>query len=384
MALPFGATLTRTNHTEFRHWCCAYADRVTLTPPSTLVVGAGIIGLMSAYRLATSGYGVTVFDPAPARGATWAAAGMLAPSGEIAPGEEDNYHLQRDALALWRDASDDLLALTGRRLAIHESGTLLVGFDASDRRLVEQYQQTAESFGAPGRRVDRATSPELFAHLSARITDGLLLSGDAWLDPDEAVELLLDALERLHVPLVTEEVLSIASDDQGVSATTTTRTFTGVAGILATGSAGLPREAIASGEHSVRPVHGVTLRVEGVDRSDVPTVRAFVGGRNFYMVSRPGGYNVLGATSEERSRRVLQLGELQRLLRDALDVVPELETATVLEHRVGLRPASGDLRPFFEPLQTKGWAWSSGHYRHGVTLAPLAAQWALSYAESMT
>jgi glycine oxidase len=112
-------------------------------------------------------------------------------------------------------------------------------------------------------------------------------------------------------------------------------------------------------------------------------VRAFVRGHTFYMVSRPGGYNVLGATSEERSERVLQAGELQRLLRDALDVVPELETATILEHRIGLRPASTDLRPFFEPLQTKGWAWSSGHYRHGVTLAPLAAQWAVSFVESL-
>ena len=354
------------------------------TPSSTLVVGAGIIGLMSAFRLATSGYDVTIFDPAPARGATWAAAGMLAPSGEIAPGEEDNYHLQRNAISMWRDVGDDLLALTGRHLDIHEEGTLLVGFDAGDRRLVQQYRQTAESFGAQCRLVSRTTSPQLFAHLSPRIADGLLLEGDAWLDPDQVVELLFDALARLNVRVVNEEVLSIASDDLGVSATTSSCAFSGAVGILATGSSGLPRDAIASGEHSVRPVHGVTLRVMGVDRSTLPTVRAFVRGRNFYMVSRPGGYNVLGATSEERSERVLQLGELQRLLRDALDVAPELETAAVVEHRVGLRPASADLQPFFETLQTKGWAWSSGHYRHGVTLAPLAAQWALSFVESMT
>jgi glycine oxidase len=383
MALPIGATLTRHKHTEFHERKGAYAGRVNVMPPSTLVVGAGIIGLMSAFRLATSGYGVTIFDPTPARGATWAAAGMLAPLGEIAPGERDNYVFQNDALALWRVVGDDLFALTGRRLAIHDAGTLMVGFDASDRRLVDQYRETATSFGAQCRHVHRDTSPDLFANLSARITDGLLLLGDAWLDPDEAVGLLLDALERLKVRVVTEEVVSIASDDAGVVATTTSRSFSGGAGILATGATGLPRDAIASGEHTVRPVHGVTLRVRGVDRGTLPTVRAFVRGHTFYMVSRPGGYNVLGATSEERSERVLQAGELQRLLRDALDVVPELETATILEHRIGLRPASTDLRPFFEPLQTKGWAWSSGHYRHGVTLAPLAAQWAVSFVESL-
>jgi glycine oxidase len=99
------------------------------------------------------------------------------------------------------------------------------------------------------------------------------------------------------------------------------------------------------------------------------------------MVSRFGGYCVLGATAEERADAVLEVGELQRLLRDALDIVPELETARVLETRMGLRPASADLEPFFEVLANKGWAWSSGYYRHGVTLAPLAALRAVEFAE---
>jgi glycine oxidase len=90
---------------------------------------------------------------------------------------------------------------------------------------------------------------------------------------------------------------------------------------------------------------------------------------------------VLGATTEERREPVLEMGELQRLLRDALDVVPVLEDAHVLEHRLGLRPASPDLEPFFEVLGASGWAWASGHYRHGVTLAPIVAGEALRFVE---
>ena len=88
----------------------------------------------------------------------------------------------------------------------------------------------------------------------------------------------------------------------------------------------------------------------GLDRSALPMIRSFVRGNTFYMVSRPGGYNVLGASSEERLEAGAQVGEVQRLLRDALDVVPALETATVVENRGGKRPASDDLRPFFEVL----------------------------------
>jgi glycine oxidase len=110
-------------------------------------------------------------------------------------------------------------------------------------------------------------------------------------------------------------------------------------------------------------------------------IRSFVRGNSFYMVSRPGGYDVLGASSEERQEPGAQVGEVQRLLRDALDVVPALETAVVLETREGNRPASDDLRPFFEVLVDGRWAWSSGHFRHGVTLAPIAAREAVRFAE---
>lgn len=382
MALPLGATLTLTNYNEFRENARAYAVCVSATPQKALVVGGGIIGLTSAFRLAHAGYTVTLFDPAPARGATWAAAGMLAPCAEIAPGEEANYELQKGAVAAWRLVAEQLTMLTGEELVIHETGTLLVGFDAGDRRLVEQFSRVATSFGAHLSSASRSTTPELFSALSPRITEGRLLGEDAWLDPDQAVDLLSRALRALNVQVVHDEVLSIASDDSGVTAHCASAIYTGDYGILATGSLTLPQGAVISGEHAVRPVHGVTVRVQGVDRSELPTVRAFVRGRNFYLVSRPGGYCVLGATVEERAEPLVQVGELQRLLRDALDIVPDLETASLIESRIGLRPASNDLQPFFEELGTRGWAWSSGHYRHGVTLAPFAADRALEFVNA--
>ena len=46
------------------------------------VVGAGVIGLSVAWRAAQDGLSVAICDPAPARGASWAAAGMIAPATE--------------------------------------------------------------------------------------------------------------------------------------------------------------------------------------------------------------------------------------------------------------------------------------------------------------
>ena len=346
-----------------------------------LIVGGGVIGLASAFQLARRGWLVTIFDPAPGRGATWAAAGMIAPSAEIGPGEEKNYVLQKGALGAWRTFSDELRDVTGKELCIVEIGTLLLGWDGSDRRLVDQFAQVATELGVVPQRVSRAERPEIFEGVSPRIPDGLFVGGDAWLDPDEVVAQLSEANDHLGVTVVEEAVTNVSSDDSHVEAVTASGSFEGDIGIIATGAAALPPGVTTSGGHEIRPVHGITVRVKGIDRSAQPMIRSYVKGNTFYMVSRPGGYDVLGATSEERREAGAQVGEVQRLLRDALDVVPALETAVILETREGNRPASQDLRPFFEILSGERWAWSSGHFRHGVTLAPIAADDALRFAE---
>jgi glycine oxidase len=348
---------------------------------SAFVVGGGVIGLASAFRLAQRGATVTLFDPSPGKGATWAAAGMIAPVAEIGPGEHENFQLQMGALSAWRDVASDLKSLVGETLNIVQHGTLLVGWNGSDRRLVDQFAQVAGEFGAEPGRVRRETIPEIFDGVTGRIDEGLLVSGDAWIDPDQAVSLLASANELLGVTVVHQPVLNVCSDDARVNATTESDSFGADFGIIATGANALPEGARTSGQHTVRPVHGITVRVRGLDRSAQPMIRSFVRGRTVYMVSRPGGYNVLGASSEEHGETGAQVGEIQRLLRDALDVVPALETATVVETRAGNRPASENLQPFFEVLKGGRWAWSSGHYRHGVTLAPLAALESVRFME---
>jgi glycine oxidase len=339
---------------------------------TALVVGGGIIGTMGAFRLAREGWHVTLFDAAPGSGATWAAAGMLAPSAEAAPGERRNYELQRHAVAAWRDVAGELKELIGETLEVVETGTLLVGYDASDRRLVEQFEYVAHEYGVAYERVTRESHPSYFEGLTPRIRDGVFLAGDAWLDPDQAMRLLIEAGRALGVDYIRQRVELATSSDGHVEVTTAQGVTQGDVGLMATGASVLPKSVAEEVEHSVRPVRGMTVRVSGFDRSAQPVVRAFVRGRSFYVVSRPGGYCVLGASSDEQRELVVEVGEMQRLLRDALDVVPSLETAALVETRQGLRPATSDLSPFLEVVDDR-WAWASGHYRHGVTLAPLTA-----------
>ena len=66
----------------------AYAAWPAAAATDVVVVGGGVIGLAVAWRPAGAGLAVTVVDPEPGHGATWAAAGMLAPVAEAHFGEE--------------------------------------------------------------------------------------------------------------------------------------------------------------------------------------------------------------------------------------------------------------------------------------------------------
>src|ERR1700736_512287 len=78
-----------------------------------LVVGAGLIGLGVAYELAKRGAAVTVYDRAePARAASWAGAGMLAPFSEELP-DAAMLALCRESLALYPAFVEELRERTG-------------------------------------------------------------------------------------------------------------------------------------------------------------------------------------------------------------------------------------------------------------------------------
>jgi glycine oxidase len=78
-----------------------------------VIVGGGIVGLSIAWRLARAGRQVTVVDPAPASGASHAAAGMLAPVSEVTYTEAPQLRLGMASLRRWPSFADDLAADAG-------------------------------------------------------------------------------------------------------------------------------------------------------------------------------------------------------------------------------------------------------------------------------
>jgi D-amino-acid dehydrogenase len=135
-------------------------------------------------------------------------------------------------------------------------------------------------------------------------------------------------------------------------------------------------EAALEAALPVTPLKGqiVHLSLPGVDSSSWPIIQPVLG---FYLVPWPEGRVACGGTMEAEAgfdHRATADG-LHQLLRECLRTAPGLAPASVLETRVGSRPATPDGRPIIG--RVPGWSnvfVATGHGAEGLLLGPYTAQ----------
>lgn len=310
------------------------------------VRGAGIIGLAVADELLRRGHDVQVIDPAPAQGASYAAAGMLSPAAEVWHGEDDVLRLGLASLALWPEFARRL------EVPLEAGGTLLVGVDAGDLQQVDRQVELLTRHGVPTETWDRRAVVEHEPSL-ARVGGGAWVPGEGRVDPRRVCAALL-----ARVP---------------VQATEPGKSWRPDVTVIATGSV-LPEPH----RHLVRGVRGEILRLR-TDDPPTRTVRGWVAGEPVYLVPRAhengSAELVVGATSEEHDDApVVTAGGVLRLLAAARVLWPALDRAELVETTVRDRPSTLDGLPLIGWTGRPGEMLAAGHYRHGVLLAPLTAR----------
>jgi glycine oxidase len=351
----------------------------TASSTDLVVVGGGVIGLTVAWRAASAGLAVTVVDPDPGRGASWAAAGMLGPVGEAHFGEDALTRLNVAAAGRWPEFAVALEAASGRSVHFQVGGTLLVAADASDRAAVDDVLQYQVERGLNARRLTSSECRAAEPLLAPGIRAGVALTDDHQVDNRRVVEALLDACRASRVSFVQDEVDDVTSGPPGVTGVTLRwggRLGAGAV-VLAAGCqtgriGGLPESL----RPPVRPVKGLTLRLRapaGTPRLR-RTVRGLVRGRPCYLVPRPDGTVVVGATVEEKGFDLtVQVGPVADLLDDARRLIPVVEEYELQETTTGLRPGSPDNGPIVGVAGISGLIVATGHYRNGILLAPITA-----------
>ena len=337
--------------------------------PHVAIVGAGVIGLASAWQAERAGWRVTLIDPHPMHGASWAAAGMLAPVTESTPTEPGVLELGLQAAALWPQFAADLSQDAGQPCGYRSSGTLVVGCDRDDAtelsRLQEQLRSHQLDFSVLP--VSQARAQE--AALAPTLAAALFVPGDTSVDNRSLLGALSAVVDRHGITLVRERVVKV---DQSTVTTANGAVISADAVVVA---AGIDTPTLIPGL-DIRPVKGQILRVlmtPATGQLLSNTIRASVHGRHVYLVPRGNGEIVIGATMEERGRDIaVTVGAVADLLSDARAVVPGLDECELVETWAGLRPVTRDNLPFMQIVD--GVVVAAGHGRNGILLAPLAAQ----------
>ena len=121
-----------------------------------------------------------------------------------------------------------------------------------------------------------------------------------------------------------------------------------------------------------RPVKGQMLCV-AMPRKNL--VNHVVRTPDVYLIPRSDGRLLIGATQEEAGFDKQTVPEtLQKLRKAALDLVPKLADARILEAWAGLRPGTPDKLPILGATPIPGYYVATGHFRDGILLAPITAR----------
>ena len=340
------------------------------------VVGGGVIGLAVAWRAASAGLRVTVVDPAPGGGASWAAAGMLAPVTEVHYGEQALLRLNLAAAARWPGFAAELEEAAGRPVGYLACGTLSVARDPDDLAAIDDLYRFQQGLGLEVERLRSRECRSLEPGLAPGVRGGVLVPGDHQVDNRALVGALLAAAARAGVVLrpATARGLRVAGGRvRGLVLDGGEALAAGTVVLAAGASSGALDGLDPALLPPVRPVKGQLLHLRGP--ASEPLARRNVRGLEAYVVPRADGRVVVGATVEEQGfdQRVTA-GAVHHLLRAAAELLPDVDELELTETAVGLRPGSPDNAPLLGETGLDGLVVATGHYRNGILLTPVTAE----------
>ncbi|WNV75216.1 glycine oxidase ThiO [Geodermatophilus sp. DSM 44513] len=340
-----------------------------------VVAGGGLIGLAVAWRCAQRGLPVTVIDEAPGSGASYAAAGMLAPVSEVTYGEEALLALCQASLQRFPAFVTDVQAASGIDVGLRTAGTVVVGFDTDDMRALQDLHAYQDELGLAVERLTPRQVRRREPSLTPRLRGGLAVAGDHSVDGRSLHAALLAAAQAAGVRIRRARIAALGVTGGRVTGLqladgAEVRGDTVVAALGARTGAlpGMPAVG-------VRPVKGQILRLRGAAGLLAGTVRALVRGRQVYLVPYAEDRLVVGATVEDRGfDATVTVGAVHDLLRDAIEVVPAVSELELVEVLARWRPGTSDNAPLLGPTELPGLVLATGHYRNGVLLTPVTAE----------
>lgn len=334
-----------------------------------LVVGGGLIGMLTARELVLAGMSVGLVERGETgRESTWAGGGILSP---LYPWR---YPDAVTALASWSQQrypalAEALKAESGIDPEFQQNGLLILDIEE-----VGQAQRWAGQWQRSLQLVNEGQIRELEPALGEVPNQAVWMPDVGQMRNPRLAQALRKSLENQGVKLFEHTpVTGMLLGEQAVHGILTEQ-----------GELKADRVVIAGGAWSALLLEstGVTLPVRPVRgqmilyRAEPKVVRRIVLSRDRYVIPRRDGRILVGSTLEEVGfDKSTTRAAMQELEGEACRLIPALAGYEIEHHWAGLRPGSPHGIPYImQHPRIEGLFINTGHFRNGVVLGPASAR----------
>lgn len=340
-----------------------------------LIIGGGVIGMMTAWQLAEAGHGVALLERGQCgREATWAGGGIVSP---LYPWRYSDpiSQLSRWSEGYYPELAATLLEDTGIDPEYRQKGLLYLRVGDETEAM-----SWAQRMGKPLERVAADFLYDKEPQLAAGFEAGLWMPTLGSIRNPRLGRALRAKLQSLPGVALEEgcPVERLVLEQGRVSGVDTMEGRFTAERVIVCGGAWTGQLLAAVGVAlPVRPVKGQMM---------VFKTPPLAGGRHLvervvladgrYLIPRADGRVLIGSTLEEADFDKTTTEQARAsLYASAVAMVPALAECRVERHWAGLRPAAPDGLPFIgEVPDIAGLFVNAGHYRNGLVLAPAATR----------
>ena len=337
--------------------------------PECIVIGGGVIGMMTARALHLSGMKVLLLERGPLGGeSSWAGGGIISPLYPWRYQDSVNC-LAQHSKTLYPDLVVQLQDESKLDCELIKSGLLVVDQTEKERALswAERWAENVQPVA------DRQTVLSIEPVLSDEIEQALWMPDVMQVKNPKIIKALRASFDRLGIAYREHaSVHEIIVKDGRVTGVRVGDEMLGADRVIVAGgawSAGL----IDAVQHvDIEPVKGQMIMFKG----EPDLVKRIVLSDGHYIIPRHDGRVLAGSTLERAGfDKTTSDSALDALRKTASALVPVLDSLPVERQWAGLRPGTENGVPYICAIDdVEGLYLHAGHYRNGIVLGPASVQ----------
>ena len=327
---------------------------------SIAVIGAGIAGLLTAFKARQAGFDVHLYEAGSfqnPQGSSYFAGGMLAPYSELEASEKIIFDLGIASLPLWQKIVQEL----NSDIFFQENGTLILAHP-QDQNELDFFIRQLQKHGASDslKKINSDQIQTLEPELQNRFAQGFFLENEGQIDPRDILFSLLEYAQKSGVVIHEKSKVT----DIGPQQITVDNQICKYDWIIDT------RGIFAKNDlPKLRGVKGEMILLHAPDVTLNRPIRIMHPRYPLYVIPRANHVYMLGATQVENEQEGMHVRSALELLSAAYSLHSGFSEAKILEFSAHFRPTLPDHLPQIQ-IQGEGLLRLNGLYRHGYLIGP--------------